>query len=241
MPRPVLILQTGDVPAGVKADGNLENFDRMFLAAADYGRREIEVIQAQKEPLPIDAAKYGGVIITGSPSMVTDREDWSEKSAAWLREAITRGVPVLGVCYGHQLVAHALGGVVGWHPKGMELGTHTVALNASAARHPLLCGLPTAFPANLAHSQSVLIPPPGARILASSAHEPHQILAYGEQVLTLQFHPEFTGRIMEVYVNYLTATRNRKAGRAVNAGLPVQDTPKAREVLQRFVAALKKN
>lgn len=239
MSRPILILQTGDVPAGVKAAGNLKNFDRMFIAAADYGPREVEVIRAQKEPLPVDAAKYSGVIITGSPSMVTDREDWSEKSAVWLRRAIAADVPVLGVCYGHQLVAYALGGVVGWHSKGMELGTHTVTLAPGAACHPLLCGLPGAFPANLAHSQSVLTPPRGARILASSAHERHQILAYGERVLTLQFHPEFTGRIMEVYVNYLTATRNRKSGRAVNVGLPAQDTPKAREVLHRFIAGLK--
>ena len=240
MPGTVLILQTGDVPAGVRKAGNLENFDRMFLAAADYHGRAVEVIHAQEEALPASAAKYGGIIITGSPSMVTEREAWSERSAAWLRRAINAGVPVLGVCYGHQLVAHAFGGVVGWRPGGMELGTHTVALAAAAAYHPLLSGLPGVFQANLAHSQSVLAPPRGAQILASSVHERYQILAYGERALTLQFHPEFTGRIMEVYVDYLSATRNRKPGRPIKVGLPVQDTPKAREVLQRFIDSLKR-
>lgn len=239
MPGTILILQTGDVPAGIRAAGNLENFDGMFRSAADYGAHPVEVIHVQKEALPAKTSDYGGVIITGSPAMITDREAWSEKSAAWLRRAISDGVPVLGVCYGHQLVAHALGGVVGWHPRGMELGTHTVTLAAGPARHPLLCTLPRSFPANLAHSQSVLTPPRGAQVLASSAHEPYQILVYGEQTLTLQFHPEFTGQIMEVYVNYLTATRNRKAGRAIKIGLPVQDTPKARSILQEFIQSLK--
>ncbi len=236
-PAPViLILQTGDVPAGIMSGWSVGNFDRMFLNAADYGGCEVEVIHAHKEALPNDAVPYAGVIVTGSPAMVSDREGWSEAAAAWLARGIDRGLAVLGVCYGHQLVAHALGGRVGWHPAGKELGTHMIRLTDTAAGHPLLDGLPQEFPANLSHSQSVLVPPAGAKILAASGHEPYQILAYGERVLTLQFHPEFTGPIMQAYVDYEAARpKNGRPERPANLGTPVLDTPDARRVLQNFV------
>ena len=235
----LLILQTGDVPAGIMSDWGVGNFDRMFLDAADYGGCTVEVVHAQKEALPKDAARYAGIIVTGSPAMVSDREDWSEAAAAWLARGIERGLAVLGVCYGHQLVAHALGGRVGWHPAGKELGTHMIRLATEAAGHPLLAGLPREFPGNLSHSQSVLEPPTGAKVLAATAHEPYQILAYGEQVLTLQFHPEFTGPIMQACVDYEAARQgNSTPERPVNLGTPVLDTPEARLLLQNFVDTL---
>ncbi len=234
MARSILILQTGDVPPGLRESTG--NFDRMFLDAANYSGRAVDVIRAHAESLPVNAAAYAGVIVTGSPAMVSDREPWSEAAAAWLQRAMNAGAAVLGVCYGHQLIAHALGGLVGWHPAGKELGTHAINLRPGAARHPLLAGLPYTFPGNLSHSQSVLALPAGARVLASSAHEPYQIVAYSERVITLQFHPEFSGPIMRAYVDRAAAQPN--SARPVNLGAPVLDTPNARRVLQNFVDAV---
>ena len=78
----ILILQTGDVPAGIMSGWSVGNFDRMFLDAADYGGCNVKVVHAQQEALPNDAEPYAGVIVTGSPAMVSDREDWSEAAAA---------------------------------------------------------------------------------------------------------------------------------------------------------------
>ena len=234
MSRQILILQTGDVPAGIRK--TVGNFERMFLEAAGYSACRVEVIHAQKESLPASAKSYAGVIVTGSPAMVSDREPWSEAAAIWLRRAIGAGAAVLGVCYGHQLIAHALGGLVSFSPAGKELGTHPINLRPGATRHPWLFGLPHKFPANLAHSQSVLTLPAGARVLASSDHEPYQAVAYGERVLTLQFHPEFTGTIMQAYVDYAAA--QGKSLRPARLGAPVLDTPDARRVLQNFVDAV---
>ena len=232
MARHILILQTGDVPAGIIK--NTENFERMFLDAADYSACRVEIIRAHEENLPLSAAAYAGIIVTGSPAMVSDREPWSEAAAAWLRKAINAGAAVLGVCYGHQLIAHALGGLVSFSPAGKELGTHAINLKPGAPRHPWLGGLPYTFPASLAHSQSVLALPAGARVLASSCYEPYQIVAYGRRVLTLQFHPEFTGPIMQAYVDYATA--QGRSRHPAHLGAPVRDTPEARLVLQNFVA-----
>ena len=60
--------------------------------------------------------------------MVSEREPWSERAAEWLREVAQRGIPLLGICYGHQLLAHALGGRVGANPQGREIGTVEVGL-----------------------------------------------------------------------------------------------------------------
>src|SRR3546814_4890003 len=95
--------------------------------------------------------------------MVTERRDWSEATAAWLREAAHAGVPVFGICYGHQLLAHALGGAVGDNPNGRKLGTVAVDLLPAAADHPLFAGLPVRILAPATHQPSVLRAPEGDR------------------------------------------------------------------------------
>ncbi len=227
----LLLLQMGDMPEKVR---RLGNFDQLFLSAANFCTCTVEIIRAQHEPLPEDASAYAGVLVTGSPAMVTDREDWSERAGNWLLTAIDKGLPVLGICYGHQLIAQAYGGLVDWHPKGAELGTHTITLTPGAQDHPLLAGLPQTFPASLAHSQTVISPPAKAVLLGASAHDPHQILAYNDQVLTLQFHPEFNAQTMRAYAEY-SASRHKPQDRPVNLGQPILDTPVAARILQTFV------
>ena len=97
---------------------------------------------------------------------------------------------MFGVCYGHQLLAHALGGKVGYNPTGSELGTQTVELLPPAAGDQLLDGLPASFPAQMLHAQTVLQPPPGAAV-ARSDQDPHQMFRVGPNVFSTQFHPEF--------------------------------------------------
>ena len=205
--KPILILQTGDVPPDVPHAGN---FDGMFLRMADYSRTGAVIVHAVREPLPEDASGFSGIVVTGSPAMVSDREPWSERCAAWIGQAVLSGARVLGVCYGHQLIAHAFGGAVGYHPQGMELGTHAIRLRPEAGGHPLFAGMPGTFKANLAHSQTVLSPPKEARVLARSDHDPHQILLYGEQAVTFQFHPEFDDVVMQTYVDALAGGTEEK-------------------------------
>lgn len=146
-------------------------------------------------------------------------------------------VPVLGVCYGHQLVTKASGGKVDFHPDGMELGTHQVCLNGAAASHPLLAGLPDSFFGNLAHSQTVTCPPEGAEVLGCSRHDAYQILSYGKRSLSLQFHPEFDAGVMRNYVKLYTGPGSPH--QAMRLGVPLRDTPLAASILQRFIDCCK--
>ncbi|MEE2731702.1 MAG: glutamine amidotransferase [Pseudomonadota bacterium] len=141
-----------------------------------------------------------GYIITGSPAMVTEKLSWSENLKSWIQQIVAEGRPLLAVCYGHQLLADALGGEAGWHPKGREIGTVTIKLTTTGKEDPLLSGLPETFLAQVTHAQSALVLPPDATLLASNSYEPHQAYRVGERAWGVQFHPEFTADIMRGYI-----------------------------------------
>ncbi|KFA31902.1 glutamine amidotransferase, partial [Xanthomonas vasicola pv. musacearum NCPPB 4384] len=118
-----------------------------------------------------DPADFAGIIVSGSAAFVTDRADWSERSAEWLRHAAHQGMPLLGICYGHQLLAHALGGEVDYNPAGRESGTIALELHPPAEQDPLFAGLPPQFPAHATHLQTVVRAPDGAVVLAHSRQD----------------------------------------------------------------------
>src|SRR3546814_6422229 len=118
--------------------------------------------------------------------MVTERLDWSERSAQWLGDAARAGLPVMGICYGHQLLAHALGGEIGDNPAGRQMGTIELELQPAAAGDPLFAGLPQRFPAQATHLQSVLRAPEGATLLASSELDAFHEFRWGEAAWGVQ-------------------------------------------------------
>ena len=171
-----MILKTGTTLPRLLPRGDYEDW-----IAAGLGVPEVRVCRlSEGEALP-DAAAPRAVVITGSAAMVTDRLEWSERAAAWLLEVLARETPVLGICYGHQLLAHALGGVVGANPRGREIGTIEVDLTAAAASDPLLGGLGPRLVVSASHRQSVLQLPRGARHLGGNATDPNQAFAIGER------------------------------------------------------------
>lgn len=234
--KPLLIIQMGVPPDDIIADfGEQARWIRDALGEAARGMSIQVVRPAAGEALP-DPTNVAGAIITGSWNMVTDREDWSERTAAWVRHAFGAAVPLLGICYGHQLMAHALGGRVDYHPQGRELGCYVVQTITDLADDPLLHDLPDSFPALLSHEQAVLDIPEGACVLARSAHDPHQILRYGPVALSVQFHPEFSPDLMRAC---MTRRRLQLVGEGadIDAMLErVQETAHARRILTGFVA-----
>ncbi len=107
---------------------------------------------------------------------------------------------MLGVCYGHQLLAQTLGGKIGWSANGEEIGTVMIELTPEGHKDPLLAGLPGTLTVQSSHSQSVLALPPGARLLARNAHEPIQGFAFGSNIWGFQFHPEFDADVSRAYI-----------------------------------------
>lgn len=227
----VLILKTGTTYADIRAD--FGDFEDWFIKGLSP-ELELTVLDMPHGEKPGDPADWDGVVVTGSPAMVSDRESWSEEAAAWLAKAVEAGIPVLGVCYGHQLLAHALGGSVGYHPQGRETGTKIVELFAEAEHDPLFKALPKRFNAQLTHKQSVLSLPPGAVLLGQSDFEPHQAFRVGDCAWGVQFHPEFTDAIMRAYLEVQAPELSREGldGEALLG--EVKPAPEASSLLQHF-------
>ena len=194
MPASLLIVQMGRPPEDIHH--HFGDQSEWFRKALDGLGITTQTVHPEAGDALPDVQQVAGAIITGSWSMVTDRADWSERTAAWVREMVAADRALLGVCYGHQLMAHALGGMVDYHPLGREVGCHQVALAAAAKNDDFFADMPEQFGAYLTHEQSVLVPPPGATVLARSEHDAHQILRYGPRALSVQFHPEFTAPLM---------------------------------------------
>lgn len=174
------------------------DFEDWFQRPQDGVRYSVVAACDNDQPPP--PATYDRIIITGSPAMVTERAPWSEALVPWLKQAATARIPMLGVCYGHQLIAHAFGGSVDWHPHGREIGTVHIERLETAIDDPLLGNLPTRFPAHVSHAQSVITLPPEAIVLARNDFEPHHAYRIGTHIWGLQFHPEFDCDIMRGYL-----------------------------------------
>ncbi|MBU6416482.1 MAG: glutamine amidotransferase [Xanthomonadaceae bacterium] len=232
--HPLLLIQTGEAPDALRA--RFGGFADWFRDAMRLQATQMRVVRVDAgEALP-EPAEIAGAVITGSAAMVTERADWSEHTAGWIRDAMDAETPLFGVCYGHQLMAHALGGTVGWLPAGREIGTEPIT-RLSMDDAPGLRELPPSFPAQTTHRQSVLEPPPGAKVLARSQRDPHQLLRYAPNAVSSQFHPEFTPDFMRAYIE-VRADTLREEGLDPDALLAdVRETEAARLLLERFARA----
>jgi GMP synthase (glutamine-hydrolysing) len=109
-------------------------------------------------------------------------------------------VPVLGICYGHQLLAHGLGGRVERNPLGREIGTVEVRLGDRAREDDLLGSLPQDISVQVSHVESVVKLPPDATHHGVSSRDLNQAFAYGTCAWGVQFHPEFDADIVRGYI-----------------------------------------
>ncbi len=230
----ILIIKTGDTFADlIGSFGDFEDWIRRGLGVGEAQVREVNA--PAFEPLA-EPGTFSGAVIAGSHAMVTQNLDWSLRVEAWLVPVVAAGIPVLGICYGHQLLAKALGGKVDFHPDGLEIGTIPITLTAEALSDPLLQGLPQVFKAHTCHSQTVLTLPPGGVILAENTHDPHHAFRVGHAAWGVQFHPEYSPDIMAGYVRNMSPVIQAMSHDPAKIQTQVTDTPEAAQVLTRFAA-----
>jgi GMP synthase (glutamine-hydrolysing) len=129
----------------------------------------------------IAARRPVGIILSGGPASVYDADAPQADARLW-----DAGIPVLGICYGVQLMAHQLGGRVA----PAERREYGPAVIQAAGDEPLLAGLPTDAPVWMSHGDSILEPPPGFRAIAATDSTPYAALASDRGLMGLQFHPE---------------------------------------------------
>jgi len=194
----IYVLKTGETfPSTKKKFGD---FDRWVLNFLDKSNKNIKVIYIQENQELPSLQSASAFIITGSHSMVSEELDWSVALEKYIKKIARKDIPLLGICYGHQLIAKALGGKSDFNKRGKEIGRVKIKRRAESFNDPLLQGFPTQFYGFETHYQSAVKLPSNAVILASNHKDPHQAVRYSRYIWGVQFHPEFDVDIMKEYI-----------------------------------------
>lgn len=230
----IVILKLGSALAELKTRRG--DFEHYMASGLGVPIDTCQVVDPQQGDAFPDPRRCGAVVITGSDAMITDDPEWSLRSQKWLGQALEHDVPILGICYGHQLLAQTLGGKVGWSPREREIGTIQVELTQAGKQDPLCSHLPDTLVVQACHSQSVLELPEGARHLAGNACDSMQGFSWGQNAWGFQFHPEFDADIMRTYIED-DREDLVKEGRDPDQLLrEVQDKPHGTQLLRRFAS-----
>ena len=230
--KPVLLLKVGHTFEPIAAQRG--DYDLWFREQLGLAEGRLEVVHVDRGDAVPARFDYAGIVVTGSFAMVTDHEPWSVASAEYLRQAVQRAVPTLGVCYGHQLLAEAFGGVVADNPRGRQAGTVHAQLTEAAHTDPLFAGLPDQLSVQVSHRQSVLALPEHATLLASCAGDPHHAFRLGELAWGVQFHPEFDAWTARSYIEQrrpIFVAEGRDPDALIAA---VEDSDHGKRLLARF-------
>lgn len=229
----ILIIQTGDPLPLARPYGRFSDWFIDGLGITDQQAKVVDVHQQQTLPRP-DLEALTGVVITGSAAMVTEQADWMIDTQRWLEQAMAQEVPVLGVCFGHQLLADMLGGKVDYNPKGRHMGLARVALEATAAEDELLQDSPGSLDVLVSHQQVVLALPETATILAQTDMDPNHAFRCGERVWGLQYHPEWSPQVMQAYIEERSAQLSQEGFDPQQMKQALKPCTEARAVLRRF-------
>lgn len=183
------IVQTGAVPAPLQP--RFEAYPLMFRRMFDqtggtFSYDDVNVEQGEALP---DPKGLEGIVITGSPAGVYEDHAWLPPLRDFIRTAYAAGTPMVGICFGHQIMAEALGGVVQKSDKGWGLGRHEYRVQSRPA---FMADAPESFAVACSHQDQVLVPPPDAQVILASDFTPNAGLFYRSgRALSFQPHPEF--------------------------------------------------
>lgn len=199
----IAILETGvPPPALASAHGDYPAMFRDLLGEG-FSFESFDV-QAGQWP---DAAAFDAAIITGSSAGVYETDVWIGDLLAWIRGAKGR-TKLVGVCFGHQAMAQALGGRVEKSDRGWGVGLHRYQVVSS---EPWMSPAAATIAIPASHQDQVVEKPEDARVVLRSDFTPFAGLAWGEDAISMQPHPEFT----PAFATALTAGRHDRIDAAL--------------------------
>lgn len=193
MHRRIAILTTfeGDLPFTTRhPDDGAKVTARLQPLRPDW---RFDTWRVSDDHWPDDLAAYDGVVVTGSPASVNDDRPWIHRLKAELRQRHAQAGAMLGLCFGHQAIAAALGGRVDRRADGLRVGTVTTRLDATPGWMQPPQAEVTLY---AAHDEQVAELPPGAQVLGHDDGCAHGAYTLGRHVLGWQFHPEFDAAFM---------------------------------------------
>lgn len=214
VPAPMLPLRFAVLKAGTAYRETRErrgDFDRMFLDLLAEPGETWDVYDVEHNEFPDHSTNYDGFVITGGRYGAYDDLPWVRQLTRLVRKSHEQRQTLLGICFGHQVLAQALGGEVRPNPDGWDIGVRSVSWTPAAAsiRDIGNAHLPAQRPEPLRifelHQDVVTKLPPGAVPLASSDHTAYEAFSLGRRTLGVQGHPEFDADGIREALDKLTA------------------------------------
>lgn len=164
-------------------------------------------------------------LITGSPKGIYEEDEWLRKLEDFIRESYTTGKKLIGICFGHQALAQALGGVVEKSEKGWGLGRKSFEVYQAKSWMNRFKSEPSLY---FVHQDQVVELPPDAELLGGNEFCPNIFYTIGNQVLGIQGHPEFSRELMTEIIEGRLARVGKALHRAALKSLDERETDNQR-------------
>lgn len=197
------ILETGQPPEElIPEHGDYPGMFERLLRSADPAL-EFAVYHVTDGQLPGSTDECDAWLVTGSRHGVYDPLPWIEPLKGFLKSAYEADVPIVGICFGHQVLAEALGGRAVQSDKGWGLGVKRYSVHR---RPGWMTGVGDEFSLNALHQDQVVEVPADAEVLAGSDFCPYAVLAYRGNAMSMQPHPEFLTEYLRDLIEYRRST-----------------------------------
>lgn len=209
----------------------LDAYIRFFQSAGAPFEYEGYLTALNQLPDSPDACDF--YVITGSPRGVYDTDPWIESLMQFIRDGYLIGKKFVGICFGHQILAEALGGHAEKSHNGWRLGLKDIEITS---RKDWMGDSANGCSLYFAHQDQVINLPPGAELLAGSSYCPVAMYEIEGRVLGIQGHPEFTTPIMASIIDYSKSGADpERAAVAETAASSLADGPPDNEMVARWI------